>query len=106
MLLAANVDVPTVAATIAVTTAVIGAMLGGYAAIGQRKTDDTTLLYNTLQSHMVTLSSENSDLRGRVTTMEKTISSLREEVRQCEQGKELLQVEIHQLKRRLNSGGV
>jgi len=101
----------------AVILSAIAALLGGFAALRQRRTEDASLLVTGMRDHMRMLSEENTELRGRAQkaedrlyeqarvydekfyTSNQMIGELRERVAACDADKNRLRMELDALKR-------
>jgi regulator of replication initiation timing len=101
----------------AVILSAIAALLGGFAALRQRRTEDASLLVTGMRDHMRMLSEENTELRGRAQkaedrlydqarsydekfyTQNQMIGELRERVAACDADKNRLRMELDALKR-------
>lgn len=103
----------------AVVLSAIAALLGGFAALRQRRTEEATLVFRAVKDHMDTLTGENRELRERLAASERaradealdfrerlrsaevTVGDLRVQVAHCDADKNRLRVELDDLKRRL-----
>lgn len=89
-----------IAALVALPTAVISALLGGWAGIRGEGNKSTQLLLEGQQKHMDKLTSDYEDQRVRLREAEKSVTALRLEVGQCEQDKFKLSMRLAELERR------
>lgn len=87
----------------------VAAFVTAIAVMKGKSVDASTVLFNSMNGHMTTLSTENTDLRGRVRTLEtrtneqdKLIAEARTETAQCEADKNVLKDAVEELRRELD----
>lgn len=107
-LAAVQLDVVTIVAVIGAVTALLSAVFAGWANVKQRRTEDVRLGYETMSTALENYREDNRDLRNRVGkaeervyVAEQRVTDLTAKVNRCEADKAVLEVQLHELQRRL-----
>lgn len=92
----------TVVALVGAGTGLLSAVFAGWTSLKQRRTEDVRLGYDAMRDALANYRADNEDLRKRVFTAEQHVVDLTGKVNRCESDKAALEVQMSDLRRRLN----